>query len=351
MPKGRRLFLPGMPRRLRRSDSLLATLVFILAALVMAYCGGNTHALRVLEGEEPVPAASACEALEPQVSDAGIPAAGKPVRFLMHNVANYFVAGERQRSRYILKPKSLKAREAVADTIAHARAEIVGLTEIGGPLALADLRQRLAERGMDYPYYRVLIRQGDDRALAVLSRHPIVQDHSRANMPLYGEQRRRMLRGILDVTVRLPDGRLFRIIGAHLKSRVSDDPAAATTLRTKEAHTLARHLHEAMHRQPNMPILVYGDWNDGPADASLGVLTQGISQDSALTRLKPADSRGEGWTLYYKTAHEYCTFDQLYVNKVLGKRMGRKGQKTSGIVDIPAAAEASDHRALWCELR
>ncbi len=340
-----------MPRRLKRADSLLATLVFVLAALIMAYFGGNTEPLRVLQGEEPIAAETASEVLEPGVSDADIPQAGAPVRFLMHNVANYFVAGEQQRSRYVLKPKPLKAREAVAELIAHAKPEMVGLTEIGGPEALADLRQRLAARGMDYPYYRVLTRQGDDRALAILSRHPIVQDNSRSNVKLYGEQRRCMLRGILDVTVRLEDGRLFRIIGAHLKSRVSDDPAAATALRSKEAYTLAMHLREVMRQQPNMPIVVYGDWNDGPADASLGVLTQGLSRDSALTRLKPEDSRGESWTLYYKGGNEYCTFDQIFVNKVLGRRMGRMGQKEGGIVDIPAAADASDHRALWCELR
>ncbi len=349
LPRKGKILLPGMPRRLKRSDSLLAMLVFILAAFVMAYCGGNSEALRVLQGEEPIAAETACEALEPTIDTEAIPEAGEPVRFLMHNVANYFVAGEQQRARYVLRPKSLKAREAVAELIAHAKPEIAGLIEIGGPLALADLRERLAARGLHYPYYRVLTRQGDDRALAILSRHPIVQDNSRANVPLYGEQRRRMLRGILDVTVRLEDGRLFRIVGAHLKSRVATDAAAAAALRAKEAHTLARHIHAVMRRQPKMPIVVFGDWNDGPADASLGVLTQGIAANSALTRLKPQDSRGETWTLYYKGGHEYCTFDQLFVNKVLGKRMGRKSK--SGIVDIPAATDASDHRALWCELR
>ncbi len=351
MSRFRRPRLPGMPKHLRRSDSLLVILVFILAAYAMAYFGGDTEPLRLLHGEEPIAAETASEALEPRVCDENIPGAGAPVRFLMHNTANYFVAGEQQRSRYTIRPKALWSREAVADIIAHVGPEIVGLIEIGGPHALADLRQRLAERGLHYPYFRVLIRQGEDRALALLSRHPIVQDNSRANVKLYGDHRRRMLRGILDVTVRHADGRLFRIIGAHLKSRVSDDPAAANSLRSKEAQTLALHLREAMQRHPNMPILVYGDWNDGPADTSLAALTQGAASFSALTRLKPVDSRGESWTLYYKGGNEYCTFDQLYVNKVLGGRMGRTGRQEGGIVDIPAAANASDHRALWCELR
>ncbi len=343
--------LPGMPRGLKRADSLLGMLVFILAALIMAYCGGNPEPLRLLQGEEAIAPDTACEELVASVDDSAIPRAGEPVRFLMHNAANYFVAGERQRSRYTLKPKSVEARNAEAELIAHAQAEIVGLIEIGGPVALADLRERLSARGVQYPYYRVLTRQGEDRALAILSRHPIVQDNCRANVKLYDSQRQQMLRGILDVTVKLEDGRIFRVIGAHLKSRVSADPAAATARRTKEAHTLAMHIQKVVRQQPNMPVVVYGDWNDGPADSSVAVLRQGLSRDAALTRLKPADSRGETWTIYYDRDNSYNTFDQIYVNSVLSRRMGRKGKEESGIVDIPAADKASDHRALWCELR
>ncbi len=337
------------PRGLRRSDSLLLLLAFALASLIAHYGESSGKPLRHLPEETPI--AFEAESQAEVNNDEGLPRAGKPVRFLMHNVANYFVAGEQQRSRFTIRPKPLASREAVADTIAAARPEIVGLIEIGGPLALADLRERLAARGLHYPHSRVLTRQGEDRALAILSRHPIAEDNSRANMPLYGDHRRRMLRGILDVTIRTEDGRLFRIIGAHLKSRVADDPSAASALRAKEAHTLAQYLDEVMRRRPNLPILVYGDWNDGPTDASIRVLSQGASERSALTRLKPGDSRGETWTLYYGREDRYSTFDQIYINKVLGKRMGRKGKEESGIIDIPAAARASDHRALWCELR
>ncbi len=345
--------IPGK-RRLKRADSLLAMLVFILAALVYSWFGGNGGSLNAQAQGLPKQQEQRRAELpqdSPAAAEAPLPKAGDTVRFLMHNVENYFVAGEQQRSRYLIKPKPEQAREAVAELIAHAAPEIVGLIEIGGPVALADLRTRLAARGLEYPYYKVLIRKGEDRALAILSRHPIVADDSKANQKLYGDHRRTMLRGILDVTVQVPDGRRFRIVGAHLKSRVAQNAAAAASLRAKEAHTLALHLQEAMRLHPNLPILVYGDWNDGPANDSLGVLKRGISEDNALTRLKPEDSRGEGWTLYYADGHEYCTFDQIYVNKVLQKRMGSRQHSPNGIIDIPAAAKASDHRALWCELR
>lgn len=280
---------------------------------------------------------------------AKMPKPGEPVRFLMLNAENYFVPGEKGRSRYVIRPKPVPSRDAVAQVIASARPEIVGLIEMGGLKALDDLKGRLRKLGLDYPHSVIVLRQGEDRALALLSMHPVVRDASRPHYGLYGQQRRLMLRGILDATVQLPDGRMYRIVGAHLKSRVSDDPAAATSLRKREAQTVARYLQHIMKEQPHMPVLLYGDWNDGPDDDSVQVLRQGVSRDAAMTRLKPQDSRGDYWTIYHRQGQQYYTFDQVYVNRVLGKRMGRDA--ACGIVDGEAVSRASDHRAIWCDLR
>ncbi len=353
-----------MGRRFKtpRKDALLVFMVLLVAGLLTERFGGDDTILRWLGAAPTVqqeqyvptlgaPALSAEVAhtapLQKQVDIAAIPKAGKPVRFLMHNVQNYFVEGEAYRSRYVLKPKSQKSRDAVAEVIASAKPQIVGLIEIGGAVALQDLRKRLAARGLEYPYFRVLPRQGEDRALAVLSQHPIVQDHSLETVKLYQQKRRKMLRGILDVTVQLEDGRLYRIIGAHLKSRVSDDAGAAAALRSQEAYTLAQHIQHVVRSQKGLPLLVFGDWNDGPADAAPQILQQGLSTDASLRRLAPEDSRGEEWTLYFKRGKEYCIYDQVFVNPTLRERMRGQG----GIVDIPAAARASDHRAIWCDLR
>ena len=277
------------------------------------------------------------------------PKDSEPVRFLMMNAENYFVKEDNQRSRYKISIKKEPAREAVADVIASVKPEIVGLIEIGGPKALSDLQKRLSARGLVYRYAKVLPRAGEDRALAILSMHPFVQDNSRADCKLLGNQRQMMLRGILDVTVKVQGTRYFRVLGAHLKSRVADDPAAATARRSKEARTLAMYLQTIMRGQPNMPIVVYGDWNDGPGDTSLQVLMQGVSEDAALARVKATDSRGDAWTIYYEPSQTYHTFDQIFVNRVLKSRRGRSCD--SGIVDGEQATKASDHRAVWCELR
>lgn len=277
---------------------------------------------------------------------------GSAVRFLMYNAQNYFVDADVKRSPHPRRAKSVREREIVADVIASVKPEVVGLIEIGGPAALSDLQERLAARGLHYTAAKVLTRWGEDRALAVLSRHPIVEDHSVAECALLGQTNRRMLRGILDVTVSVQQKgkaeRRFRIVGAHLKSRVGDNPGAAQSLRAREARTLADHVQRAIAANPNEPLLVYGDWNDGPAEPTLAVLTHAPKRELSLSRLAPKDSRGESWTIFYKQGNEYSTFDQIYVNSALNRRMGRKAQM--GIVDYEVGRGASDHRAVWCDM-
>ena len=152
--------------KLPRKDALLVFLVLLVAGLLMDRFGGDDTILRWLgaastvQQEEYVPTLGAetlsaevahTAPLQKQVDIAAIPKPGKPVRFLMHNVQNYFVEGEAYRSRYVLKPKSKEARDAVVEVITSAQPAIVGLVEIGGPLALQDLRAALPIRGWSIP--------------------------------------------------------------------------------------------------------------------------------------------------------------------------------------------------------
>ena len=334
---------------LRRSDVLLILLVAIVSALLYSYYAPEETGQEAQSAEGPPICATEAPETGVRRECRAVSKAGPPIRFLMFNARNYFVEEDLPRSQYHRDIKTVREREAVARVIASAKPQIVGLTEIGGQAALRDLARRLARRGMNYPHSMVLERWGEDRALAILSRYPIAKNFSVADCLLEGRTGRRMLRGILDVLVELPDGRSFRIIGAHLKSKKADDPTAADALRNREARTLAGHVQRATRSMPWMPILVYGDWNAGPDEPSLAILTQGKTRESALRRLTPLDDRGESWTIYYKNGGMYSAFDQIYVNPVLLHRMGKKAQM--GIVSDRDAHEASDHRAIWCEIR
>ena len=334
---------------MRRCDVLLITLSVFTSVLLYLYLAPTAQETRPRETPQIV--ASSPSSIEAGAGETPFaePKIGDPVRFLMFNAQNYFVREEKTRSRYQLTAKPVRKREAVADVIASAHPHIVGLVEIGGRAAMQDLLERLARRGVRYPYSIVLERWNEDRALALFSRYPIEKDYSVADYMLEGESGGRMLRGILDVLIKLPDGRYFRIMGAHLKSKRAENSAEADGLRNLEARTMAMHVMKVTLAMPQVPILVYGDWNAGPSEPSLSILTQGKIRKSALLRLNPCDDRGESWTLYYRGGKQYSTFDQIYVNSVLSRRMGRGA--AMGIVDGDAAEEASDHRAVWCEIR
>lgn len=341
-------------RLFERVDVLLLALCIVLACLLVVRYGCEFSEAAVSAGKLP-PAAQQQGDAATSPSASKPAKEGAPVRFLMYNTQNYFVDADVKRSRYERRIKPVDEREKVAEVIAEAKPEIVGLIEIGGPAALDDLAERLQRRGLNYPHRTVLTRWGEERALAVLSMHPIVEDHSVADAKLVGQTARNMLRGILDVTVEVPgkSPRRFRVVGAHLKSRKDTDAEAARSLRAREARTLAAHLQNALKAHPTQPLLVYGDWNDGPSEPALAVLTQGPDRSRTLSRLQPKDSRGESWTIYYKPADEYNTFDQIYVNDALIQRLRRFKRKhpaEMGIVDKPTGRGYSDHRAVWCDL-
>lgn len=355
----KRGFGGSLCRRLSRTDSLLLVMVLLIAVLGRSYWGGkgevgqSAPAVVMLPAEEDTEMRAAGEA---PAEEPGIPPVlpakkkGEPVRLLTYNVKNYFVAGEPQRSRYVLRPKPESARECVAEVIASAAPQVVGLVEIGGQQALADLQARLARRGVELPHAFVLERMGEDRALGILSRWPLVENHSQRDYGLFGNHRRKLLRGILDVTLRTDDGRQFRVMGAHLKSRVAENAEAAAALREQEAQTVYDYARRQQLLQPKVPLVIFGDWNDTPADPAVRVMVQGGKREATtLSRLSPRDSRGEEWTHYFRSGRQYYVFDQLFVNGVLRARI--QPRKGCGVVDIPAAERASDHRALWVDLR
>lgn len=329
----------------RRGTSVIAALIVLGA--VVGY--GLTEWKPLEDMPQAVPARQR-EGRQVAPEKVEIPDKGEPVRMLAMNVGNYFVPEDPRRSNFQVKYKPVEAREAVAELIRQSGAELVGLCEMGGEAAVRDLQMRLKRKGIHLPHKVLVMRDGEDRGLALLSKYPIVRNRSVADVPVTGETKRRktMLRGILDATVKMPDGRLFRLVGIHLKSRLSRDGSAEDT-RRREAYALRDYLNEALASQDGMPLLLYGDFNDGPADSAVQVIQGPAKTEYRLNRLKPRDSRGETWTIYYEDGDTYHSFDHLFLNNTLKQRLGRK--PPMGILDSPPSRQASDHRGVWVELR
>ncbi|PNC06307.1 endonuclease/exonuclease/phosphatase family protein [Akkermansia muciniphila] len=330
----------------RRGSSVIAALIVLCA--VLGY--GLTEWKPLLDMPEAVPAQPG-EARQSSVPEkVEIPDKGDPVRMLAMNAGNYFVPEDPRRSNFQVKYKPIEAREALAELIRESGADMVGLCEMGGEAAVRDLQMRLKRKGVQLPHKVLVMRNGEDRGLALLSKYPVVGNRSVTDMPVSGESKRKktMLRGILDATVKTPDGRLFRLMGIHLKSRLSRDGSAEDT-RRREAYALRDYLNKAIASQDGMPLLLYGDFNDGPADSAVQVIQGPAKTEYRLNRLKPRDSRGETWTIYYEDGDTYHSFDHLFINNTLKKRLGRK--PPMGILDSPPSRQASDHRGVWMELR
>lgn len=330
----------------RRGTSVIAALVVLCA--VLGY--GLTEWKPLTDTPQAVPASREAPGKGRVPEKIFIPEKGEPVRLFTINAGNYFVPEDPRRSNFQVKYKPVEAREAVAELIRQSGAEIVGLSEMGGEAAVRDLQMRLKRKGVQLPHKVLVMRNGEDRGLALLSKYPIVDNRSVTDMPVSGETKRKktMLRGILDATVKTPDGRLFRLMGIHLKSRLSRDGSAEDT-RRREAYALRDYLNEAIASQDGMPLLLYGDFNDGPADSAVQVIQGPAKTEYRLSRLKPRDSRGETWTIYYEDGDTYHSFDHLFINNTLKKRLGRK--PPMGILDSPASRQASDHRGIWVELK
>lgn len=330
----------------RRGSSVIAALIVL--GVVLGY--GLTEWKPLPDTMEAVPASRPPAGQDRAPEKIVIPEKGEPVRLFTMNAGNYFVPEDPRRSNFQIKYKPVEAREAVAELIRQSGAEMVGLSEMGGEAAVRDLQMRLKRKGVQLPHKVLVMRDGEDRGLAFLSKYSIVNNNSVADMPVSGETKRKktMLRGILDVTVKIPDGRLFRLVGIHLKSRLSRDGSAEDT-RRREAYALRDYLNEVLASQDGMPVLLYGDFNDGPADSAVQVIQGPAKTEYRLNRLKPRDSRGETWTIYYEDGDTYHSFDHLFINNTLKKRLGRK--PPMGILDFTSSRQASDHRGVWVELK
>lgn len=170
----------------RRGTSVIAALIVLCA--VLGY--GLTEWKPLTDTPQAVPARQR-EGRQVAPEKVEIPDKGEPVRLLTMNAGNYFVPEDPRRSNFQVKYKPVEAREALAELVRQSGAEIVGLSEMGGESAVRDLQMRLKRKGVQLPHKVLVMRNGEDRGLALLSKYPIVDNRSVTDMPVSGETKRK----------------------------------------------------------------------------------------------------------------------------------------------------------------
>ncbi|YCM45945.1 hypothetical protein V2O64_07945 [Verrucomicrobiaceae bacterium 227] len=285
-------------------------------------------------------AATPTPAVTPKTPDEN--ASREPVRFMAYNLKNYltmdvYLKGGVKEAR----PKAAEEVAAIVDIIAKQKPQILGICEIGTKEDLADLQARLKAAGLDLPHAHHAGGMDTTRHLGLLSARPITATNSRDHLPFkMNDEEFLMRRGILDVTIDLPNGPTH-FIGLHLKSKRPSNTFDEAELRLNEARLARVHCDALFEKDPAARIVLYGDMNDTRKTPPLAMLMGRRNSKNYLEDAFIKDSRGHLWTHYWSYQQQYSRFDFILLSNALKPEID---WKKSYIADPPNWFEASDHR-------
>ena len=296
----------------------------------------------------PVAAAPAPVAIQPPVTEEE-PLEEGSVRFIEYNVENWLTMDRTVKGKKVAgAPKPETERHAVAEAIASAKPDILGISEIGTEEDVKDLQKHLADAGLSLPHYHMNRGSDPTRSLVLLSRFPIGDTVTRDNLKYRSKgQDMGMQRGILDAKIDTPAGP-FRFIGVHLKSKREIDDGDEEEMRLNEAHLLRAELDSIIDADPAARLVVYGDFNDTRQSPAIRAVHGAGKNPKSLMMIALKDSRGQFWTHYWDYQDVYSRIDYVFVTPTLKKAVDWDRCK---IIDNEAVGLASDHRPLLVILK
>jgi len=243
-------------------------------------------------------------------------------------------------------PKDEASRQAVAEVILDLRPDVLVVQEIGNAALLNELHFRLKAGGWDYPHVEFLQRGDSEFNQALFSRFPIVARHSSLEERYsIGEARVSVFRGFLDVELETPCGYRFRVMAAHLKSKVYHR-LGQTEMRRNEARLLGNRVRRALRDDPELNLIVLGDFNDMPDSAPLREVRG--DRGEYLDDLRPADAVGDVWTHFGAGPDVYSRIDYILLSRGMREEwVAERG----GCYRGPRRLAASDHRPVYAVFR
>jgi endonuclease/exonuclease/phosphatase family metal-dependent hydrolase len=286
----------------------------------------------------------------PQPTGAETPssATATGLRFLSYNVENWLIMEDRYdfdtRKSSKNAPKPEKERASVISIVASEKPDVFGVCEIGAKADLLEIQASLKAAGLDLPHLHFTGGQDTTRHLGLLSRYPIVATAEPVGKvyKLNGKDYQ-MQRGILDATVKTPDGRSWRFLGVHLKSKRDVEDGDQEQMRINEAQLLRKHIDSIIDADPKVRLLCYGDFNDTRGTSPIRIVTGPNNSPRNMMPLGLKDSRGLYWTHFWAKEDVYSRFDYIFVSQDLKKDVNFQESK---ILDPENWNDASDHRAV-----
>ncbi|MBK9213769.1 MAG: hypothetical protein IPO14_12720 [Saprospiraceae bacterium] len=194
--------------------------------------------------------------------------------------------------------------------------EIMGFTEIEEESVLKDLVNADSLKKYNYKWAHKSARDPRGIEPAMIYRSDLWQSKSVELLllkdKLTGEDTL-YRRGILHVElVNLKDKSSCHVYVNHWKSRRGGEDET-DHLRIKSANSLAKSIEKVKRKSPNANIIIVGDFNDGPKDASLQKITNG-KDGKFYNAAAYIDPTQEG-TYYFKPKKAWDVFDQIILSQ------------------------------------
>lgn len=269
------------------------------------------------------------------------PVAADEFRVMTYNVERYNIE-DRDGDGVANDPKPEAERERVVELITKVSPDVLALQEIGRPAVFKELTYNLKLKGLDYPYSEYMQLRDSELNLAVLSRFPIVAfKHHHSDVYSIGSAKIPVLRGFLQVDIEAPNHTRFRLINAHLKSKVFHR-LGQTEMRRNEARLLHNHVKDSLEEHPERLLLVVGDLNDHIASAALREVIG--KKDPKLHDLRPVDAASTAWTYADKDIDTYQRIDYILASEAMLRHY--KPDRIGSLI-VPGILEASDHRPIF----
>lgn len=218
------------------------------------------------------------------------------------------------------------------------RPDVLAVQEMGDAAAFGIFTQRVAAAGLDYPHHAYLLQNEASVGLAVLSRFPITDRRPITNETYtIEEETLPVQRGFLGVDIEVNPEYRFRLVVAHLKSKLYH-PLGQTEMRRNEARLLNKNVRRMLNQNPELNLVVVGDMNDTITSAALREL---IGEPPVLVDLRPVDSVGDLWSHFWAYQESYERLDYILVSAGMHPEVVSNQCR---VVRDPLTYQASDHR-------
>jgi len=240
-----------------------------------------------------------------------------------------------------LEPKPPEEAAAIVEVVREISPDVLAVQEMGDPAAWAEFKYALRQAGLDYAHEEYLRRGKSILNMAVLSRFPIVAAHSHVDDTYtIGPTQFPLMRGVIEIDLEVNPQYRFRLMVAHLKSKVFHSFGQAE-MRRNEARLLNNHVRAALKEDPNLNLLVVGDFNDEPSSAALREIRT-YKREVLLHDLRPVDAIGDAWT-HRENDDTYHRIDYMLASAGL---LPEVLPEKCYAVRSPLLLRASDHRPL-----